>query len=61
MISVFGSNISAQEISAVKDCMESQWMGFGQKVVEFENKFKNHVKVENFSMVDSGSNALLWQ
>ena len=58
MISVFGSNVSSQEISAVSDCMESQWMGFGQKVVEFEEKFKNHVDLKNFAMVDSGSNAL---
>ena len=58
MISVFGSNVGPKEILAVQECMESQWMGFGQKVLDFEEKFKCHAKLDNFAMVDSGSNAL---
>jgi aminotransferase len=58
MISVFGSKVGSEEIDGVKSCMESQWMGFGKKVNEFEDKFKTYRRLENFAMVDSGSNAL---
>lgn len=58
MISVFGSKVGQEEIDGVKACMESQWMGFGKKVNEFEDKFKQYRRLENFAMVDSGSNAL---
>lgn len=58
MISVFGSKVGEEEIANVSSCMESQWMGFGKKVSEFEEKFSNHFSVPNFLMVDSGSNAL---
>jgi len=58
MISVFGSKVGAEEIAAVTEVMESQWMGFGSKVGEFEQKFSQKYGVENFAMVDSGSNAL---
>ncbi len=58
MISVFGSKVGAEEIANVAACMESQWMGFGKKVTEFEEKFSGHFSVPNFAMVDSGSNAL---
>lgn len=58
MISVFGSKVGREEISNVTSSMESQWMGFGKKVTEFEEKFSTHFSVPNFLMVDSGSNAL---
>lgn len=58
MISVFGSFVNEDEVSRVKQCMESQWMGFGDKVAEFEAAFSARVGVPNFAMVDSGSNAL---
>lgn len=58
MISVFGSKVGKEEIANVTACMESQWMGFGKKVNEFEEKFSKHFSVPNFAMVDSGSNAL---
>ncbi len=58
MISVFGSKVGPEEIAGVTACMESQWMGFGKKVTEFEKKFAEHFSIENFAMVDSGSNAL---
>lgn len=58
MITVFGSKVGEEEISAVTKVMESQWMGFGKKVDEFEQLFCETNNVENFVMVDSGSNAL---
>lgn len=58
MISVFGSNISEKEIKNVVKVLESRWLGFGNKVVEFEEKFSDKLGTKNFAMVDSGSNAL---
>jgi dTDP-4-amino-4,6-dideoxygalactose transaminase len=58
MISVFGSSVNDDEINSVKSVLESQWLGFGQKVTEFEEKFAKYNGIENFIMVDSGSNAL---
>ncbi len=58
MISVFGSMVGKEEIEAVAACMESQWMGFGKNVDLFESKFKEKLGIDNFAMVDSGSNAL---
>jgi dTDP-4-amino-4,6-dideoxygalactose transaminase len=58
MISVFGSKVGKEEIANVTAVLESQWMGFGKKVNEFEEKFSKRLGLENFAMVDSGSNAL---
>jgi dTDP-4-amino-4,6-dideoxygalactose transaminase len=58
MINVFGSRVGKEEISHVSSVMESQWMGFGKKVEEFEDFFQKISSTENFLMVDSGSNAL---
>jgi aminotransferase len=58
MISVFGSKVGQEEIANVSAVLESQWMGFGKKVTEFEEKFSQWRHLENFAMVDSGSNAL---
>ena len=58
MITVFGSKVGDEEIAAVTEVMKAQWMGFGKKVDEFEKAFCEKNKVENFVMVDSGSNAL---
>src|SRR5262249_26145667 len=58
MISVFGSKVGKEEIEGVAAVLESQWMGFGKKVGEFEEKFARRRGHGNFAMVDSGSNAL---
>lgn len=58
MISVFGSKVGKEEIANVSAVLESQWMGFGKKVTEFEEKFSKRLGLANFAMVDSGSNAL---
>ena len=58
MINVFGSKVDEQEISSVIQVMKSQWMGYGKKVEEFEELFKKSRGVDNFILVDTGSNAL---
>ncbi len=59
MISVFGSQVGPLEINNVIECMQSQWMGFGGKVNQFETAFCEKFGFNHFAMVDSGSNALL--
>ncbi len=58
MISVFGSDLTEQEIKAVADCMRSQWPGFGGLVEQFEQALAARLRLPAFAMVDSGSNAL---
>ena len=58
MISVFGSLVGDEEIKNVSSVLESQWLGLGAKVDEFEASFAQKYKINNFTMVDSGSNAL---
>lgn len=58
MITVFGSKVGKEEIANVSAVLESQWMGFGKKVTEFEEGFAKRLGLQNFAMVDSGSNAL---
>jgi dTDP-4-amino-4,6-dideoxygalactose transaminase len=58
MISVFGSKIGQEEIDNVISCMNSQWLGFGDRVFKFEEEYKKKFGLKSFAMVDSGSNAL---
>lgn len=58
MISVFGSDIGDEEKRLVAECLESQWIGCGKVVDSFELEFKSALGLNNFLMVDSGSNAL---
>lgn len=58
MISVFGSLVGTEEIAGVAASLDSQWMGAGRKVEEFEQRFAARLGLPNFAMVNSGSNAL---
>jgi len=58
MISVFGSKVGQEEIAEVSESINKQWMGMGPKVKKFEETYKQRTGLENFIMVDSGSNAL---
>lgn len=58
MISVFGSDITSDEIQKVTECLESQWLGLGSVVSQFEKTFQETFNLPSFAMVDSGSNAL---
>lgn len=50
--------VGQEEISAVAATMQSQWMGFGKKVDEFESAYSMKYGIDHFALVDSGSNAL---
>lgn len=58
MISVFGSSVGPDEIREVTACLESQWLGHGSRTEAFERKFAQHSGLNDFLLVDSGSNAL---
>lgn len=58
MISVFGSKVGAEELEEVKSCMDRQWMGIGTKTKAFEEKFAERLNLNNFALVNSGSNSL---
>lgn len=58
MISVFGCSVGEREAQAVTQCLESQWLGLGKKVEEFEAAFGKLINSTHFMMVDTGSNAL---
>lgn len=58
MINVFGSKVGEAEIRYVTESMRRQWMGMGPNVREFEARFARRLSLDNFLMVDSGSNAL---
>lgn len=58
MISVFGSKVGKEELGQVAESINNQWLGMGPKVKEFEHKFAKRLGLNNFLMVDSGSNAL---
>lgn len=58
MISVFGSSVGADEIREVSACLESQWLGHGSRVDAFEQRMAKRLGIDDFLLVDSGSNAL---
>ncbi|HEX2859836.1 MAG TPA: DegT/DnrJ/EryC1/StrS family aminotransferase [Alphaproteobacteria bacterium] len=58
MISVFGSKVGAEEIAQISESITNQWLGMGPKLKAFEEEFKQHGKLDDFIMVDNGSNAL---
>lgn len=58
MINVFGSKVGKEEIAHITESIKNQWMGMGPKVKLFEENFKKRLNLNNFLMVDSGSNAL---
>lgn len=58
MINVFGSKVGAEEIAHITESINNQWMGIGPKVKAFEEQFQERLKLKNFALLDSGSNAL---
>jgi dTDP-4-amino-4,6-dideoxygalactose transaminase len=58
IISVFGSNVGAEEIAQVTESINDQWLGMGPKLKAFEEEFRRRTALPDFLMVDSGSNAL---
>lgn len=58
MINVFGSKVGQNEIDEVSDSILKQWMGMGPKTKKFEQELALRLDVDQFLLVDSGSNAL---
>jgi len=59
MITLFGSYVGEEELRAIQDSMQRQWLGIGPKVAEFEKRMAEKCKAPDFAFVNSGSNALL--
>jgi aminotransferase len=59
MISVFGSHVGQEELEEIRTSIDNQWMGIGPKVKQFEEEFAERLKLPGFTLLDSGSNALL--
>ncbi|MCX7875226.1 MAG: DegT/DnrJ/EryC1/StrS family aminotransferase [Melioribacteraceae bacterium] len=57
MISIFTNTLDNEEINAIKEVLESRWIGFGPKTKEFENKFAEKINAEYCLMVNSASAA----
>jgi dTDP-4-amino-4,6-dideoxygalactose transaminase len=58
MISVFGSKVGKEELEEIRTSIENQWIGIGPKTNLFEKNFSERLKLNNFIMLDSGSNSL---
>ena len=46
MINVFQPSLGSEEVNAVKEVIESNWLGKGKRTEEFEAKFAQHLGVE---------------
>lgn len=58
MINVFGSCVGEEELAEIKSCFDNQWLGIGKKTEIFEKMMADKLGVDDFTAVDSGSNAL---
>lgn len=58
MISVFGSCLGQEEITASGEVIRSQWLGMGPQTELFEKEMQHYLGAENFLLVNSGSSAL---
>ena len=58
MISLFGSSVGDEELAAIKDCFDRQWLGIGPKTAEFERQIADKLGVPSFVLLNSGSNSL---
>lgn len=59
MISVFGSKVGQEEFESIRSSIENQWMGIGPKTKAFEEAFAKRLDLQGFTLLNSGSNALL--
>jgi aminotransferase len=58
MIKVFASKTGKEEIEAVTEVLESQWLGIGSKVYQFEKELAERNNFNSVVMTDSCSNSL---
>lgn len=57
-IQVFGSAMGKDELEAIRDCLERQWIGAGSVTAQLERELASHLGVPDFVLLDSGSNSL---
>ncbi len=57
MISLFGSNVGKEELAAIEECFERQWLGIGPRTAEFEKAVADKIG-SGFVFLNSGSNSL---
>jgi aminotransferase len=43
MINVYQPTLGKEELDALKDVFESNWLGKGKRVAEFEEKYAEHL------------------
>lgn len=58
MISVFGSLVGQEEMDEIQTSIDKQWIGLGPKVAAFEKAFSARLGLNDFALLDSGSNSL---
>lgn len=58
MIPVFKPCLGLEELEAVREVMESGWIGLGPKTKEFEDKFAQYIGVKYAVAANSGTAAL---
>jgi len=58
MINVFGSVSGVEELQHLKDVLDKNWFGKGEKTKLFEDLMTKHLGANNFILLNSGSNAL---
>jgi perosamine synthetase len=58
VIPVFKPSIGDEEISAVRQVLESGWIGLGPKTEEFERKFAEYIGIPHAIATNSGTAAL---
>jgi len=58
MIPVFRPSVGEEELNAIREVLESRWIGLGPKTEEFERKFAEYVDAKYAVGTDSGTAAL---
>lgn len=58
IIQVFGSDLGNEELEEIRSCIERQWIGMGPKTAEFEQAVAEHLGVDDFVLLNSGSSSL---
>lgn len=58
MINVSKPSLGIEEVELVKNVFDSNWLGSGAEVIEFENRLKDFIGSNNIVTVNSGTAAL---
>lgn len=58
MIPIFQPNTNEEEIDALREVLNSHWLGLGPKTAEFESKFASYIGTNFAVALNSGTSAL---